>query len=80
MNRPPDLHATDAFGNVSEHDGSGRPIVGDAITGAAQEVWDMLVGAVTDPGPWSYAAMVLAAVVTILPLRAGLRSFRRLEV
>ena len=39
--------------------------MGDALTGAAQEVWEILVGAVTNPGPWSYAAMALAAVLVV---------------
>ena len=33
--------------------------MGDAITGAAQEVWQILVSAVTDPGPWGYVALQL---------------------
>ena len=48
--------------------------MGDAITGAAQEVWDILVGAVTDPGPWGYAALVLVAVATVAVLFRGKRS------
>jgi hypothetical protein len=45
--------------------------MGDAITGAAREVWDILTGAVTDPGPWNYAAMILVAVAVVALLFRG---------
>ena len=45
--------------------------MGDAITGAAQEVWQILVNAVTDPGPWRYVALILVAVVTVAVLFRG---------
>ena len=48
--------------------------MGDAITGAAQEVWQILVNAVTDPGPWRYVALILVAVVTVAVLFRGKRS------
>jgi hypothetical protein len=48
--------------------------MGDAITGAAQEVWEFLVNAVTDPGPWGYVALILVAVATVAVLFRGKRS------
>lgn len=45
--------------------------MGDAINGAAREVWDILVSAVTDPGPWSYVAIAVGAVALVAVLFRG---------
>ena len=39
--------------------------MGDALNGAAREVWDQIVGAVTDPGPWTLVILLAIAVVII---------------
>jgi hypothetical protein len=45
--------------------------VGDAVFGAAHEVWDIVRHSVTDPGPWSYAGMAILAMVGIGVLVRG---------
>jgi hypothetical protein len=48
--------------------------MGDAIVSAAQEVWAIVVDAVTNPGPWLIAALVLAVAVAAALLRGKLAS------
>jgi hypothetical protein len=48
--------------------------MGDVIVGAAQEIWSILVDAVTNPGPWSIAAVVLALAVAAALMRGKLTS------
>ena len=48
--------------------------MGNALSGAAREVWDMLVGAATSPGPWTYAVMLVAAVVVVALMFRGRRT------
>ena len=48
--------------------------MGDAVAGAAREVWDMLVAAVTNPGPYGYAAVALAAVAVVALTFRGKRT------
>ena len=48
--------------------------MGDVISNAAREVWDMLVAAATDPGPWLYVLTALAAVVIVAVTFRGRRT------
>ena len=48
--------------------------MGDAIVSAAQEIWAIVVGAVTSPAPWLIAALVLVFAVAAALLRGRLAS------
>ena len=50
---------------------SKRPTVGDAVFGAAHEVWEIVRQSVTDPGPWSYAGVAILAMIGIGVLVRG---------
>jgi hypothetical protein len=55
--------------------------LGDVISGAAKEVWDIIFGAVTDPGPWAVAFLGVAGVVAVgLIMRGKLASWVLLPV
>ena len=55
--------------------------MGDAINGAAREVWEIIVRGVTDPGPWSVALMAVFGVVGVgLILRGKLASWMLIPV
>jgi hypothetical protein len=45
--------------------------MGDAIAGAAAEIWDIVRRAVTDAGPWMYVGVVIVAIVAIALLVRG---------
>jgi len=48
--------------------------MGDVLVGAAQEVWQLLVDAVTDPGPWSIVVGVMFLIIVVAILRGRLTS------
>lgn len=45
--------------------------MGDVVSGAAREFWDMLVRAVTDPGPWTFVGVGAAVVIAVAILLRG---------
>lgn len=48
--------------------------MGDVVGGAAQEIWSILVNAVTSPGAWALAGVVVVAAVVGYALRGRLGS------
>ena len=48
--------------------------MGDVIVSAAQEIWSIVVDAITSPGPWLIVALVFALAVAAALLRGKLTS------
>ena len=48
--------------------------MGDVISSAAREMWDMLVAAITSPRPWLYAALAVVPVLVITVIFRGRRT------
>jgi hypothetical protein len=53
---------------------TGKKDMGDAIAQSAQEVWGLLVDAVTNPGPWAITGVVLVLAVVAALMRGKLAS------
>ena len=43
--------------------------MGDAVFGAAREIWGFVLAAATDPGPWLVAALVFGAAAATVFVR-----------
>lgn len=43
--------------------------MGDAVFGAAREIWGLVLAAATDPGPWLVAGLVFAAAASMVFVR-----------
>lgn len=48
--------------------------MGDVISNAAREVWDILVGAVTSSRPWLYGALAVVPVLVVGVIFRGRRT------
>lgn len=43
--------------------------MGDAVFGAAREIWQMVIRTITNPGPWLVAALMVIALGSVVFIR-----------
>ena len=43
--------------------------MGDAVFGAAREVWQIVITTITNPGPWLVAALMVIALASVVFIR-----------
>ena len=43
--------------------------MGDAVFGAAREVWQIVITAITNPGPWLVAGLMVIALGSVVFIR-----------
>jgi hypothetical protein len=46
--------------------------MGDAVFGAAREVWQIVIKSITNPGPWLVAALMVIALASVVFIRGKL--------
>ena len=46
--------------------------MGDAVFGAAREIWQIVITAITNPGPWLVAALMIIALGSVVFIRGRL--------
>jgi hypothetical protein len=46
--------------------------MGDAVFGAAREVWQIVIKTITNPGPWLVAALMVIALGSVVFIRGKL--------
>lgn len=46
--------------------------MGDAVFGAAREVWQIVIHTITNPGPWLVAALMVIALGGVVFIRGKL--------
>jgi hypothetical protein len=43
--------------------------MGDAVFGAAREIWQIVIRTITNPGPWLVAALMVIALGSVVFIR-----------
>ena len=57
---------------IFESDPKSEGSMGDAVFGAAREVWHIVIHTITNPGPWLVAALMVIALGGVVFIRGKL--------